>query len=361
MKCIHCDQDATRKERRDGKCPGCGRKFAFEPKSGDPLTDGMMKRAIDLVSADGAVRWLPENAWLELCRLQRRTFRPMKILLALAWLPVVVAVPIGGVLWQVHVLLGAPLLAADLWAAVVLVAAWKNLNRQPLTTRWELAKFLGWFQRYVAAHGTPKGLLQPKAPTPGKRPAIADEALDYSFDRAVVCDDARTADLLIANRFHFENNAAILGVDGHPAAVFDTVRAMLRNNPKLVVLALHDATPQGCRLAQKLKDEAWFAPTARIVDVGLRPDDAGMCLAQVEAVAPVRVTADASISADEALWLARYRLRVAALRPEWLVKRLFAALTSAEAKDAPGDGSVETYVFSGGDGTTADGGADSFG
>ena len=65
---------------------------------------------------------------------------------------------------------------------------------------------------------------------------------DYSFDRAVICDRARTVDLLIANNFHFENNCAILSIGGYPKGPFELVRTMLKRNPKLQVFALHDAS-----------------------------------------------------------------------------------------------------------------------
>ena len=34
--------------------------------------------------------------------------------------------------------------------------------------------------------------------------------------------------MLLANNFHFENNCAILSIEGYPPNVFETVRAMLK-------------------------------------------------------------------------------------------------------------------------------------
>ena len=111
---------------------------------------------------------------------------------------------------------------------------------------------------------------EPAAPRP--EPDLA----DYSFDRAVICDRARTVDLLLANNFHFENNCAVLSIDGYPPGPFETVRAMLKRNPRLQVFALHDATPDGCTLAHRLAtDPAWFAGQVPVIDVGLRPGHAG--------------------------------------------------------------------------------------
>ena len=58
--------------------------------------------------------------------------------------------------------------------------------------------------------------------TPTPKRTFDSDIADYSFDRAVICDRARTADLLIANNFHFENNCAVLSVDGYPPHAFET-------------------------------------------------------------------------------------------------------------------------------------------
>jgi len=44
MKCIHCRNDAKYKDRSDKKCPTCHHPFAFEPQTGDPVTDSAFRR-----------------------------------------------------------------------------------------------------------------------------------------------------------------------------------------------------------------------------------------------------------------------------------------------------------------------------
>src|SRR5204863_3046139 len=135
----------------------------------------------------------------------------------------------------------------------------------------DAATFERLWERWCSVHGTPAGVIVRK-PQPDHPAAAEPDLADYSFDRAVICDRARTVDLLLANNFHFENNCAVLSIDGYPPGPFETVRAMLKRNPGLQVFALHDATETGCRLAHRLATEtAWFAGQARVVDVGLRP------------------------------------------------------------------------------------------
>jgi hypothetical protein len=106
-------------------------------------------------------------------------------------------------------------------------------------------------------------------------PSIAADVSAFSFDRAVVTDRWEAAAMLVANRFHFEHNCAVLSLDGYPEAIGDTVKNMLRRNPQLTVFALHDASPEGCLLPLSLREPDWFPdPSVRVVDLGLRPETA---------------------------------------------------------------------------------------
>ena len=102
------------------------------------------------------------------------------------------------------------------------------------------------------------------------RPIEADIG-DYSFDRAVICDRAETVDLLVANNFHFENNCAVLSIDGYPRGPFETIRKMLKRNPQAAGrdAARRDAGRlQTCAIASPMIPE-WFDGKLRIVDLGL--------------------------------------------------------------------------------------------
>ena len=108
------------------------------------------------------------------------------------------------------------------------------------------------FDDYVAAlarvHGMPQGVIVRRQDVGTAAPRGAEPDLaHYSFDRAVICDRARTVDLLLANNFHFENNCAVLSVDGYPRGVFDTVLAMLRRNPRLRILLCTTARTPAAR------------------------------------------------------------------------------------------------------------------
>ena len=111
-------------------------------------------------------------------------------------------------------------------------------------------------------------------PTNARRRPFPKSLASYSFDRALIVEGAELAAMLVANRFHFENNCAILSKDRrYPVgATFETVKQMLSRNPSLAVFALHDCSANGMELASMLRTESWFPEAGtRIYDLGLRP------------------------------------------------------------------------------------------
>lgn len=336
MKCIRCGHDSKYKERSEGRCPSCRKEFAFEPQRGGLLTDGTFKAAIDSVSANGQMRWGVEHLYYEVSRRYRRK-----------------KLPPAGCIWVcaavVAVLLviafasssGAAAAIALAVAAAAVVLAYKRSEKR---VSLKPEKFDEMWKRWAKVHGMPPGLIARQEPPARARPTEPDLG-DYSFDRAVICDRARTVDLLLANNFHFENNCAVLAIGGYPRSAFETVRAMLRRNPRLQVFVLHDASVPGCKTAYNLaNDPAWFkGHTAEITDVGLRPVHAKPFEGLLLAMQRGPVQPGEGISPGEAEWLSKYTLELAAIRPEQVLKRLFRAINRKEA--------VRSKSYSGADGS----------
>jgi hypothetical protein len=319
MKCIRCGYDSKYKERSSGRCPQCRKEFAFEPKEGGLLTDPAFKAAIDAVSAKGQMRWGVEHLYYEVCRRYRKKKVPPAGCIGVSVAIVVIGLIIAFA--TPNVLAGVIALVAGV-IAVILV-----LKRQQKTVALDDKKFNEMWDRWVRVHGTPPGLIVRQEQPVRRRPAEPDLG-DYSFDRAVICDRARTADLLLANNFHFENNCAVLAIGGYPRGPFETVRAMLKRNPRLQVFVLHDASTAGCKTAYHLaNDPDWFkGHTASITDVGLRPFQAKPFEGLFVASGRGQVMPSEGITTKEAEWLSTYTLELAAIRPEQVLKRLFRAI-----------------------------------
>ena len=357
MKCIQCQNDAKYPERTDGKCPRCRHRFAFEPKTGDKLTDAAFQAALERVSSGGTVKFTLRHLYYQVAqRAQRRS----KVA---PWL-------LGG-----FTLVGAVVSVAAAWQVLLPTALLAYLTMASLPsklTKLDESEFEHMWRKWLSVHGKPPGLVVRRPSPPGREPpSLPRDILHYSFDRAVVTDREDTVDLLLANNFHFENNCAVLAVNGYPAGAFETVRAMLRQNPKLQVYVLHDASAVGCQLAQRVRKEGWFMNSARIIDVGLSPRHAGVLKGCWKPSTYAATTALAhGLAEADAEWLKRYSLELAAIRPEQIIKRLFGAMTRADQQGGGGDGGgggggsdgvfVDDASFSS-DSHASDGGGDSFG
>ncbi|MBA3460910.1 MAG: hypothetical protein H0T46_13155 [Deltaproteobacteria bacterium] len=352
MKCIKCQADCTYPQRSDGRCPKCRQQFAFEPRTGAIISDAGFESAISAVSSQGSVRFLPEHVYYELARRKKgggggRAF--MYTLGGAGAIAAIVATPLF--------LIGT--------AACIGIGAMMPPKK---TVNVERSTFDQMWSRWLDVHGAPKGLIVRRDATRGPYRSETQHAdiQHYSFDRAVICDRPETVDVLLANNFHFENNCAVLAVTGYPEHAFSTVRDMLKNNPRLTVFALHDATPEGCGLAHKLaSDERWFRGSARVVEVGIRPAHA-RSLKGVWRAATTPVDT-AVVTDDERRWLTNYTCELAAIRPEQVIKRLFTAITKEDtlqpASDYIADGGdyyVDSFSFSR-NSEASDGGDDSFG
>ena len=72
MKCIYCGTDSNMRAREAGRCRGCGRPFAFEPKRDRGMTDLTFKLAIEAVSDGGRLVWTDDHLYYDVCRRVRR-------------------------------------------------------------------------------------------------------------------------------------------------------------------------------------------------------------------------------------------------------------------------------------------------
>lgn len=348
MKCCHCEKDSKYREwETTRRCPACGRRFVFIPRNGDPCSDVMFARAIEAVSSEGSVRWGVEHLYYELDRrigaVARQRHRNLLLVfllagcLAIAFALIMASGPANQAFLTRHPLAIPAGIVGGIGAIAVTALLLPRLLRRA-TTRLDRNVFEQLYDRWVGEHGAPPGVIERQ---PAPPPAEAEPDLgDYSFDRAVICDRARTVDLLLANNFHFENNCAVLSVGGYPKGPFEVVRAMLKRNPQLAVYALHDATPEGCRLAHTLaNDPEWFAGRTVVIDVGLRPSQAAAFTGSFLPGSDRDLGDGEGVTEWEKAWLGKYRLEIAVIRPEQVVKRLFRAINQAAAQE-PGPGNV---------------------
>ena len=273
MKCIRCGHDSKYKDRTGRKCPSCSGQFAFEPKDGDPFTDMRVQ-----VRHRGRLGERPGP-------LGRRA-------------PVLRGVPPSS---EAHARRGGarrPAVFAVASASCVAILAWL-LQSRSLVVGWSSwSCVLADLRRLRPRRHRSSCSIEPEVRPPVEPLGAASTAArrasssasrsrcaarplepdigDYSFDRAVICDRARTVDLLLANNFHFENNCAVLSVGGYPQGPFEIVRAHAQAQPEAAGLRPARRHVAGCQLAHQLaNDRALVRRQVKVTDVGLRPRHAG--------------------------------------------------------------------------------------
>jgi hypothetical protein len=274
MRCIRCGTQHTYRERRStGHCKRCRHEFAFEPRSGSPLTDMSFKHAIDAVSDSGRLAWLERQLYYEVCRRVRRR----------RWL--------------------------------------HRLARRSLVSLGS-ETFAELLVRWIAVHGEPAGRLALSAFAAGTgSERVALEVGEYGFDALVICADEAIVDFLLANGFHADHRCPVLSCRGYPAGAYEALIDGLRERPPSALIVVHDADWEGCELpARVAADPQWFAGVAgvNIVDAGLGPADArGFRGLLLEGSA--RDVLHENRSVEEATWLNTYRLELEAVRPRRLL------------------------------------------
>ena len=193
-----------------------------------------------------------------------------------------------------------------------------------------------WLNRWISINDFPEKILA--SPNISTAQATCNpRVIAYKFDRVVVCDSPKIAQLLLKNNFHFANNCAVLSIDRYPHRDFVTIKAMLDLTPNLQVFALHDCSPQGLKMIRHLRTEKiWFPDLAiPIISVGILPrqirDNTEMIVPQSakSAKASQQLAADLRNTLDptELTWLdAGYYLELESLPPQELVQILQRAI-----------------------------------
>jgi hypothetical protein len=273
MKCIQCDADNNLKDRTDnqGRCKNCNHPFAFEPTTMDAkirFTDGFFAKALADISANDTLYFTPKQL---LYLLEKRLGRKVAIGEGVSRIiPGIFLVAVG--FFTAVFGIGLLVIPIGLWLII------SGLRRQMRRSEPHGDFFVTnsmvntWLQQWQRVNPPPTKLLPPPSAAAALAPA-ANDVTAYSFDRVLVCDSVAIAQLLIANNIHFEHNCAVLSITGYPRTIFATTMTMLRRNPDLQVIALHNCSPRGMALVYQLRTSPdWFAEnTPMIFDLGLLP------------------------------------------------------------------------------------------
>ncbi len=344
MKCIQCnaDNDLRDRTRNQGRCCKCKHPFAFEPTSMKAklrFTDGFFAKALADISANGTLYFTRRQL---LYLLEKRLLRRARFI-SVGRLSILLPPAMFGGLIILVSYFGIPAWAGFIYLLLFIYfgihsleqglvrfnqrfVRQKKINKRILITD---AMLDIWLKRWELSNGSPARLLSPPSAPASLAPAnIVNDITAYSFDRVLVCDSVAIAQLLIANNIHFEHNCAVLSIGGYPQAIFATTIAMLRRNPDLQVIALHDCSPSGVALINQLRTSPdWYLDSTQVIfDLGMLPRQ----IAAARGQAYIQVSADSAQNAREMPPEVSKQLTTTEL--EWLKAGYFVDLESFTPK-----------------------------
>ena len=355
MKCIHCGTNADYKTRQaTGRCPGCMHYYSFEPKEMDfKLTDPFFQAAIDKVSYEGRLYFTSRQLWYELNRglWRKRMVKPGSIITT-----TVIAAVIAFMFFN-----DFPLLVVALAITALLVMlAWNYYIKH--SPRHTPIMNLGFFTPSVLAswtgvHGRPQMLMHKDGLTFGINPRGEESDLtDYSFDRLVITENKDTATMLVANKLQLEKKCAILYANDLSSDRASQLLKMVKHNPLLKVIVIHDASVEGCGLLTKLRQESWFPEdSVEWVDLGLRPNQARKLRLFTIRKPDTHVFTEhpgiKHLAPEEIDWLKQGNTaELEGLRPRRLLRSISYGFALAEKADLADDSDQDDWAFDLGEG-----------
>jgi|tagenome__1003787_1003787.scaffolds.fasta_scaffold20986083_4 hypothetical protein len=306
MKCVRCgrDNDYRARCRTNKVCEGCGQRFVFEPRQGDPITDPSFQNALDVVSEGGRLSWLDDHLYYEVARRvrKRRLFHQL------------------------------------------------TRRRQVSIDRAGFEALLG---RWIVLHGQPAGRMGTRAFAHGESPP---DVSGHPVERLLVSSSDALVDFLLMNGFHGDHRCAVLSATGYPTRVRDALLPQLRTAPPQTIAVVHDADADGFMLATELRQStAWFGGVdgVTVVDAGLNPAQSRRFRGLLQPAHGPRIPE--SLSKRDARWLSRYRLELTAVRPRSMLGICAGIVAGVEERVEQGESASGTVFFWGEGGNGGDG------
>jgi hypothetical protein len=273
VKCPSCTHN---QKAKDGLiCQKCGYQYVFNPKSdnlstnGPKLTDGKMIALLRLASANDTTYFTRNQLRLHIERQ--------------VWRNKIISIIIGGIVTTFILVIGMIIFFSnkrETTAAYLIISISLIVLFFLFRSLWKGPPYMdddtlhGLLERWQAAgHKLPLFIDQPRLlhpPTEGGFPDI----YDYGVERLLIVQHDELVDLFVLNQWHTQNKTLVFSENGYPHYLRPQVDQLLREHPALPIAILHDASPEGDTMKDRVRRLSWLdTRNHRILDLGLFHED----------------------------------------------------------------------------------------
>lgn len=278
MKCPQCQHQ--QQNRLGMTCLRCHYRYLFEPKA-DGTTDGKFMALMRAASANNTYYFTANQMYSAYAQKNAASGCGAFGCLAFIAVPLVfillgnaVTIVLDSTIDDTPQLAVAGILTLiagllTLLALFAVVKAFRAPMEPPDRTRFD-----NWLYKWQA-NGRPmpkliRGPTLDRAPGPYREQDI----YDYGVERIIIVQHRIHVDLFVKNNMHTAQRALVVSEDGYPSYLISLLNRVLTERPQTPVFILHDGTPEGLAMQQRLHHSAAI-PALRgrqVIDVGIRPD-----------------------------------------------------------------------------------------
>ena len=264
MKCPKCNNDQKYKEGMS--CKNCGYVFALDPKKAPYVSDAAMQKLVENLNGGGQYFFTFNQLYVEVFKLalksKRKKANKLGSVIGGAIISLILFIVLKGFLGLTLTLLIVGIIPVMVIYYVLRPVSVDHEDVTKLINAYLPANSLDnlvdgkWFQRDV-----PKEVLK-------------EELFQYVPERILIVQSDDMVDMLVRNRFHFDNKTAVISANKYPKHVFAACQRFLEKKPDIPVQIIHDLSKEGLRLHDKLLgDSSWNLEGKEVKDLGMFPED----------------------------------------------------------------------------------------
>lgn len=263
MKCPKCQNN--QKFKYGMICNMCRYHFALNPKEKYGISDAAFKAVLDKLSGGGHYYFTYNQLYAQVYRLIKKKHHTG--FLGASCLGVIITVA-GSAILIGGFGLGWKSCSALFFTAMVLAYF---IGRRPFKLEYHIPAQK--IETYKNIHPLDNLADGTKFKHLNKMGLDA-EFLKHAPERILIVEHDDMVDMLLLNRFHFDNKTLVLSAQKYPYAAFEACQGFLANHPDIPVLLIHDCSEAGLQMQGKLlTDQSWNLEGKNINNMGLHPKD----------------------------------------------------------------------------------------